>query len=200
MALASLKESFSFCENFMFPGLALHRAEAPMGLETSSILDKQFGSPLCPLIIPGKKWVSKEAPPSTEELLCKQSSLLRKVTAPEIKRNGSSLLERFQNLLQNGESALKKTTLDCLWPEATTWSAPKGRNYFKISALCEYRGVKGGEGVWVGVYCVCVFFAVIIPYFISIGFYHTDNVNWRFLVQNISLKSRASFARWFHPF
>ena len=89
-------------------------------------MDKKFGHPVLPVFIPAEPITAKSTLPSSEEVITKMASLLRKVVIPEIKINRDKLAERMIELGAEGESQLKDLAPDLLWPNITTWSPSQG--------------------------------------------------------------------------
>ena len=113
-------------EDPRFPSLAVVRSSIPLGIQSASVLDKKFGHPVLPVFIPAEPITAKSTLPSSEEVITKMASLLRKVVIPEIKINRDKLAERMIELGAEGESQLKDLAPDLLWPNITTWSPSQG--------------------------------------------------------------------------
>ena len=122
----TLLEDNPLGEDPRFPSLAVLRSTIPLGIQTASVLDKKFGHPVLPIFIPAEPITAKSTLPSSEEVITKMASLLRRVVIPEIKINRDKLAERMTELAADGESQLKDLAPDLLWPNIATWSPQQG--------------------------------------------------------------------------
>ena len=115
-----------------FPSLAVVRCEIPLGIKTASVIDRKFGHPLLPAILPSAPVTSKSTLPPAEEIITKMAALLRRVQILEIKINKEKLAERMADLASEGDSQLKDLAPDLLWPEISSWTPAQGKELVKI--------------------------------------------------------------------
>ena len=112
-----------------FPGIALDRGEAELGVRARHLIDVSYGQPICPAVIVTNPILHNTKTPSSAELRHALSSLLRRVAVPETKVSCKGLHERWRAIKADGEEQLKVATPDYLWPEAEAPAGGKsGRN------------------------------------------------------------------------
>ena len=113
---ASLEETLPLSSRAAFPGISLTSAEFNFAPLASAFLSTNHGMPFFPALLPSQPFSSLPNFPSLLELKAAVTGVLRKLTKPECKKNHTTLLPRWEELISEGEVALKELTPDLLWP------------------------------------------------------------------------------------
>ena len=114
---ATLQAIYPLYKDPRFPGLKLCSFDFPLGPPcTAGPIRRPWGFPVFPAIIPGSPWSDSGLVPSSAALRHALSSILGSAIAPEVKLNLQTLNLRFQEILSNGDSALKLNLPPVLWP------------------------------------------------------------------------------------
>ena len=132
LSLETLKQECRWAESPAFPCLVLTRMEVGLGIDSRQIFDHNWGSPSCPIFVAKTPLGRSGEVVKTEEILSKQAALLRATGWPEVKKNTTTLAERWTSISQNGENNLKATTPDIIWPERQASGPETGKKYFNL--------------------------------------------------------------------
>ena len=109
--------------NPMFPGVSVFSGEFPLLPVSSSYpLEKNWGCPISPVILPGMDFEESENYPRTALVRAAVAQLMRKAVIPESKAGFSTLLPRWIELAETGLAGLKDNSLDSIWPLPSTSS------------------------------------------------------------------------------
>ena len=128
---SELLESYSLAEHAGFPGIQVCDVEIPFGFDSSALLpDTAWGSPIAPAVLAGASWDDHNCPPPTEALKRALADTLRTATKPEKKRDFSTLLPRWTEILENGEATLKLHAPSALWPQHQGAPPRRGKSFY----------------------------------------------------------------------
>lgn len=119
----TLLTTHPFCTNPQFPGISLFRGEFP--LTPNSLdppLEKNWGFPFAPAVLPGADFEVLENFPSTDSIKAAMAQVLRKAVRPECKQGFQTLQPRWNEISTGGPSRLKDSPLELIWPP------PSGKN------------------------------------------------------------------------
>ena len=119
-----LMEEHPLAVHPQFPGLKLLTAECQLGIPSEDLVDKSWGSPFLPAILPAGPWRDQSMIPATQDIRSCMWALLRRVHLPEIKLNKTYLMEKMEAIRKDGESQLVVGQPDCIWPEWEAQSTP----------------------------------------------------------------------------
>ena len=115
----TLQSLYPLYKDPRFPGLKLCSFDFPLGPPcTASPIKRPWGFPVFPAILPGSPWSDSGPHPSGAALRHALSSILGSAIAPEVKLNLQTLYLRCQEILSNGESALKLSLPPVIWPSS----------------------------------------------------------------------------------
>lgn len=118
-----LLNTHPLCTNPSFPGMPLFTGEFP--LIPSSLgppLDKNWGFPFTPAIIPGSAYEDSGNFPNTPSVKAAVAAILRKAVKPDSKLSFQTLIPRWKEISEHGVSKLKDSPLELVWPP------PSGKN------------------------------------------------------------------------
>ena len=117
LAKDMLVSSHSLSNNPMFPGITLFSGEFPLfPMSSTPPLNKNWGCPISPVIIPGMDLEDAVNFPKSTLLRAAISQVLRKALKPESKGGFQHLIPRWTELAEHGISKLKDFQLEQIWP------------------------------------------------------------------------------------
>lgn len=103
--------------NCMFPGLTLFSGEFPLIPRSAALpLQKKWGCPIAPAIIPGMDLEESAHFPRSPLLRAAVAQVLRKAVKHEAKQNHPNLMQRWAEISEHGASRIKDLQLDQIWP------------------------------------------------------------------------------------
>ena len=131
---AELLAKHKLATNKAFPGLELYAATFPLGFSTEEILPNlNWGVPIVPAVVTGTEWQQRPSHPSTAGLKRAISATLRTAARPEIKKDKTHLLARWNELNEGGEAVLKSTMPAEIWPECDSDTDNRGEITLTLS-------------------------------------------------------------------
>ena len=117
LPLESLLEDYLLAKNAAFPGCQLFSGSFPLGPSQTDVFSGlNWGLPFLPCLLSDTVFSSSDACPSSVDLRAALCSLLRSAAAPDHKKNFSSLQDAWEKVQDEGESSLKPTSLQLIWP------------------------------------------------------------------------------------
>ena len=122
-----LLELFPQAKNPRFPGISFGEQDVDMGIDSTSVLDNNIGTPLLPGIIPGSPLSTITAIPTAAEIVSRLSKLMRTALNPETRSSRTALLNRYISIEEKGEENLKAGLLDLVWPEPAPVNINSGK-------------------------------------------------------------------------
>ena len=133
---SQLLEQYPVCLNPAFPGLRIYSAaHCYLGFATKQLFDSvNPGTPILPCVLAPQDLDENPVHPSTGSLLKTMAATLRTAVAPATKKDLPHLNKKYEEILLNGEAAMRPTAPASLWPtppERPT-TAPQGRHVFPI--------------------------------------------------------------------
>ena len=116
---ARLLEQFPFHDDPRFPGIKLCSYELPLGPPHSAPpINRLWGSPIFPVIIPGSPWLEDSTPIPGSALRHALDSILTTAVLPDAKQSFTTYGQRCDTLLTLGHSNLKSNLPPIAWPTA----------------------------------------------------------------------------------
>lgn len=122
-----LTTEYGGATNPRWPGILLSKSEIKLGPVYNSIFDEACGTPVLPAIILGSPLSSVAVVPATKELVGRQAALLRTAIIPETKSSRSAMIERWEQIQEEGDRQFKKNTVDPIWPDLQTGQLDTGK-------------------------------------------------------------------------
>ena len=114
-----LQSLFPFHDDPRFPAIKLGTFEFPMGPSAATPpLNRQWGFPIVPILLPGSPWLDSSSLPSGADLRFALSSMLSSATLPDSKQNFATYNQRCEYLLSVGPTGLKSKPPPIAWPPA----------------------------------------------------------------------------------
>ena len=133
---AQLLEDYPACLNPGFPGLRVYSAaHCYLGFSTKQLFDSlNPGTPILPCVLAPGDWDEIPAHPSSMSLLKAMATTLRTAVAPATKKDLPNLSKKYEEIMLNGESAMRPTAPAYLWPTPSErpTTTPQGRHVFPL--------------------------------------------------------------------
>ena len=115
---ARLQNLFPFHDDHRFPAIKLGTFEFPMGPSAAGPpLNRPWGFPIIPALIPGSPWSASSSFPSGTDLRSALEAMLSSASLPDSKQNFATYSHRCDSLLSQGPTGLKSKPPPIAWPQ-----------------------------------------------------------------------------------
>ena len=116
LSVEGLKKAHPLYNNPAFPGILLLQMKILLGVSTTNLISTKFGSPILPIVKVAKSLDDYDQIPSSRDISVAMSRILRSITIPETRLSLKLLLNRWEEINENGASSIRQLTPNVIWP------------------------------------------------------------------------------------